>query len=109
MSAAIIKFPEPFTVHRSIARIITIAGQQYRVTAEDWPAVNACETAMEHALEFARSTANAAPNWDSLADLIMIALGVPKDTVYGCSIIAEPLDTICRDGLPQDFGAGECD
>ena len=91
MTAAILPFVQPFTVHKSIPRIVTIAGAQHRVVCEDWRSPAECEKAMDAVLEFARSTENPAPDWDGLADLIMIALDVPKDAPYGCSIVTEPL------------------
>ena len=111
MTASILKFPEPFRVHSSIARIVTIGPTQWRVICEDWQSPAQCEAAMQHVLEFARSTTNPEPNWASLADLIMIALDVPMAAPYGFNIVAERIDdqgVICRDGLPQDAGAGEC-
>lgn len=110
MSADILNFPPPFQVSRSIPRILTIAGKQWRAYTEDWGSANACEIAMEHVLEFARSTTNPAPNWAGLADLIMIALDVPVAAPFGFNVIAERIDengVICRDGLPQDASAGE--
>jgi len=106
MTGAIIKFPAPaFQVHTSIARVVSVGGQDMRAYCEDWPTVELCERAMTAVIEFCRSTS--APDWDSLADTIMLKLGVPADTVHGCSIIVEPLDVLARDGLPQDLGAGE--
>lgn len=98
------------TVWQSIPRIVTVAGTKFRVTCEDWRTVPECERAMESVIEFARSTTNSAPNWDSLADTIMLEIGVPADAPYGCSIVAERLGdagVICRDGLPQNAGEGE--
>lgn len=110
MTADILKFPPPLTVHRSIARIVTIGPTQWRVVAEDWQSPAQCEQAMAHVLEFARSTTNPEPDWASLADLIMIALDVPMAAPYGFNIVAARIDengVICRDGLPQDASAGE--
>lgn len=92
MTASILKFPEPFAVARSIARIVTVGGAKFRIYTEDFRSPAECEAAMDSVLEFCRATSNPAPNWDSLADLIMIGLDVPKDAPWGCSIIAEPLD-----------------
>lgn len=91
MTADILKFPPPFEVHRSIARIVTIDGRQWQVYCEDWPTPNACENAQDAVLEFSRSTSNGAPNWDSLADAIMLKLRIPADTVFGCSVIGEEI------------------
>ena len=91
MPASILPFAQPFTVHKSIPRIIMIAGREHRAWAEDWRSPAECEAAMDAVLEFARSTENPAPDWDGLADLIMIALDVPKDSPFGCSVIVEPL------------------
>lgn len=91
MSAAIIKFPEPFAVSRSITRILTIGGKQWRTFTEDWGSAQMCELAMADVLNFARLTENPDPDWDSLADLIMVKQQIPANAVLGCSIIAEPL------------------
>lgn len=100
------------TVWQSIPRIVTIGGAKFRVTCEDWRTVPECERAMEMVIETVRSLPSGTDYshpmaLDALADTIMIRLGVPADTPYGCSIIMEPLSVLARDGLPQDFGAGE--
>lgn len=93
-------------VNRSIPRIVTIGGDKFRVYTEDFRSPAECEQAMESVLEFCRATSNPAPNWDSLADLIMIGLDVPRNSVHGCSIIAEPAmeggEIIHLDGNPNN-------
>ena len=103
------------TVATSIARVITRAGKDWRCWAEDWPDAATCERAMDSLLETARTQPRLAnlmedKTLDALANNIMVHLGVPHDATFGCALIAEPIDdqgVICRDGLPQDAGAGE--
>jgi hypothetical protein len=91
MTASIIKFPPAFQVDRSITRIVTVGGKQWRVFCEDWGDAKTAELAMDDVITFARATQNPDPDWDSLADLIMVKQKIPADAVLGCSIIAEPI------------------
>lgn len=100
------------TVATSIARIVTHNGQDWRCWTEDWPDAALSERAMDLFLETARTQQRLAnltddKTLDALANNIMVRLGVPADTVHGCSIICEPLEALARDGLPLDAGAGE--
>ena len=94
-----------FTVHRSIARVVTIAGRSYRLIAEDFATVAECEEAasacvlMLPRIELRAHNFNADQVLGALlprleehyGTMARAAVGTDDSRPYGNNIVLEPI------------------
>jgi hypothetical protein len=87
-----------FTVHRSLARVVTIGGKSYRLTAEDWQDIAQAEEAaslcaiLVNSAGFHLSGSTATGLESGLGKYARARLNVDDSRPYGFSIVVEPID-----------------
>lgn len=86
---------DEINVLKSVARIVTINGLQFRLWAEDWDSIKDCETAASKAgyhFQLDRYYEDSLGSaLDHLADSIAEELHLDPDRPLGRTLIAEPV------------------